>query len=169
VPETLPRPVAFTIRPAEPFDVPALVAMAGRFLQTTVYARFLTSTPAKLAALVETVLAIGVVLVAEVEVGQGDGARFECVGMIALVSAVHPVSGEPFVDELAWWVEPAWRGSPHGLGTQLLAAAEAWATERGVVLMKMVAPVGSPEVGAFYERRGYACVETVYQKRLQAS
>jgi GNAT superfamily N-acetyltransferase len=85
------------------------------------------------------------------------------VGMIALFCAPHPITGEPYADELCWWVEPAYRRG--NLGLKLLRCAERWATTKGATMLKMVAPEGT-DIGRFYERVGYRAVETAYQKRL---
>jgi GNAT superfamily N-acetyltransferase len=83
--------------------------------------------------------------------------------MLALAAVPHPVSGQDYAEELAWWVEPAHRGS--SIGPRLLAAAEAWCVQNKLGVLKMVAPAAS-DVGAFYVRRGYTLVESVYQKVL---
>jgi len=76
---------------------------------------------------------------------------------------IEPVAQETIVDELMWWVEPAWRGS--SAGPKLLRSLESWARQKGVRWIKMIAPVES-DVGKYYERIGYAALETSYLKRL---
>lgn len=158
------------IRKATSADKLDLVAMATRFLTETPYRQFLTVSPAMLDSLVDTVLELGVVLVAErlhfPYIGpnlEPAPARRELVGMIALVELENPITGEPFADELVWWVEPEHR---HGtIGPRLLVAGEAWAREKLLPVVKMVAPAGS-QVGAFYQRMGYTAVETAFIKVL---
>lgn len=144
-----------TIREATPADRPRLVEMALRFLQETPPYQLFPSTPAALSWIIAVVLEHGVALVAETDVG--------LVGMIGLVVAPHPLTGETFADEIVWWVEPEWRlGS---VGPRLLDAVERWVVTKNVNSIRMVSPKGSA-VGEFYERRGYQEVETSYLKRL---
>jgi GNAT superfamily N-acetyltransferase len=145
------------VRPAGPTDAVRIVEMSDRFLRTTQYGAVTPWTLESLGRLVAAVLEHGVILVAATPAA-------DLVGMIALYPQYHPISGERFCDELVWWVEPEHR---HGsVGPRLLAAAEAWALEHELRVLKMVAPADAPEVGAFLQRRGYAFVETLYQKRL---
>lgn len=148
-----------TIRAATLDDVPRLHELVAHFLRSTPYGNLLRApSEARLFALVEQVLTLGVVLVAEME--------DQLVGMIALVALEHPFSGEPFGDELVWWVEPTHRG--HTVGPHLLDMAEAWARSKGLTMLKMVAPAGS-NLGSFYERMGYRAVETAYSKPLSTT
>jgi GNAT superfamily N-acetyltransferase len=142
------------IRRADAADLPALQAMALRFLAETRYAELLTPDPTHLQATVAVFLERpdGVLLVSE------DGGAV--VGMIALVLYLHPFTGSRTVMEVVWWVEPEARGA----GVRLLRAAETWAREQGAAYLQMVAP--TDRVGAFYERLGYAKVETSYQLAL---
>lgn len=144
------------IRRANLNDGPVLCEMAARFIETTVYAQFVAWTPEALADLVRGVLEEGVVFVVEVDGGQ-------LVGMIALMARIHPMNGSVYADELAWWVEPAHRGS--GAADLLLYAAEHWARENRLTVLKMVAPAGS-SIGKHYLRLGFELVECTYQKTL---
>jgi GNAT superfamily N-acetyltransferase len=141
------------IREFTPADTPRVVAMALRFIEETSYKAF-PSTPERLEALIDQVMQLGTIIVAEV---QG-----EVVGMLALVAVPHPWTLEEYVDEIAWWVEPEYRSGT--AGPRLIVAAEEWTTRKGLTSLKMVAPAGS-RVGTFYERRGYVAVETAYLKR----
>jgi GNAT superfamily N-acetyltransferase len=145
------------IRPAILADVPHLVVMGERMLQAT-YAGLLVGDPAALAQ-VATDLVLGpasTVLVA---------ARADTlVGMIGLVCYPHPFSATPTAGEIMWWVEPDARG----IGAALLARAERWAAERGAATLQMIAPASNPRVGTLYTRRGYAPVETTYQRPIAA-
>lgn len=89
--------------------------------------------------------------------------RAEIVGFIAIAAIIHPLTRFPEGCELAWWMEPAHRRGR--LGYLLLGCAEDWARQKGLPVLKMVAPAGS-DVGDFYTRMGYEPVETVFQKRL---
>jgi GNAT superfamily N-acetyltransferase len=143
-----------TIRPATLDDVPAMVTMGRRFL-STVYAGRLADHPAQLAALATQLIghADSLVLVAEAP----DGL----IGMIAFTAYAHPMSGELTVAEVFWWVEPERRGA----GVRLLKRAEQWARNRGAAVLQMIAPTAN--VGAFYERLGFAPIETIYQRSLR--
>jgi GNAT superfamily N-acetyltransferase len=57
-----------------------------------------------------------------------------------------------------------------GAGRQLVAAAEAWARERGLAEMAVRSNVARVESHPFYERLGYLRVKTqhAYRKRLPA-
>ena len=55
-----------------------------------------------------------------------------------------------------------------GIGAELLAAAEAWAHERGATRMVVRSRIARERAHRFYEREGYALVKTshVFEKRL---
>lgn len=144
-----------TIRAATTADVPRLVEMGQRFLQSTVYRDLLAENPEAMAAMATLLVdrADAVVLVAE---------SHRLTGMIGLLICPHHISGERMANEVFWWVDPETRGTS---GLRLLRAAEAWAREHGAVRMQMVAPDAS--VGKIYERFGYAPIEIAYQRRLQ--
>lgn len=148
-----------TIRSATVEDASRVVAMALRFLRETAYGAMFpeaVAEPMRLAPLYQLVLDRGVILLAEV-----DG---QLAGFLALVAMQHPLTGLPYGDEIAWWVEPECRHTR--IGYKLLGAAEEWATTNRLSCLKMVAPAGS-RLGTFYERRGYTVVETAYQKQLE--
>ena len=130
--------------------------MAERFMVDTKYASVFGVVPAALAAIVDVVLAKGVVLLAEI-----DGHVVAMVGALVVVS---PMNGEDYVDEVVWWVEPEHRAGR--IGPRLLAQLERWAIAKSVNVVKMVAPTPSM-VGRFLEHRGYSAVETSYIKRLR--
>ncbi len=130
--------------------------MAERFLDTSPYGALLPTTPAQLERLVAVVLETGTILVADLDEA--------LIGLLAIVAADHPVSGRPYAEELAWWVEPAHRRSQ--VGQALLEAGEAWAAAQGLGLLKMVAPEPVDGLGAFYEARGYRPLERAYVKPL---
>lgn len=142
-----------TIRPAVLEDVPALVEMARRFLGS-VYRGRLSDDPAFLEGLAHQLLTLPgrTILVAE----RGEGL----IGMIGMMVYPHPMSGDAMASEVCWWVEPQHRG----VGMRLLKAAETWARAAGATTLQMVAP--NPEVERFYQRVGFAQVETVYQRSL---
>lgn len=146
-----------TIRQATAEDSARVVEMVCRFIAETPYAAVVTTAADKL---LETTLAVmtsaGVIFVAE--------RHSSVIGFIA-VAAIRepPLGGEPFAEELAWWVEPEARGGRTAV--YLLGAAENWTLQNRLSCLKMVAPHGS-RVGTFYQRRGYEPIETAFIKRL---
>lgn len=142
-----------TIREATLADTPRLVEMTIAFIVSSIYAEMLEASPDRIALVVSNLLNGGVIFVAADDAGA-------LVGMIGIT-----LSGDrTFGEEAGWWVEPAHRTSAL-VGPKLLRRAECWARERGLLLLKMVAPAGSPEVEAFYLHAGYFELETTYVKR----
>lgn len=146
-----------TTRHAAASDKSALVALGLRFLATVDTYKFLTPSREALERAVDLSLDYGVVIVAELET--------RIVGMIGLLALPHPLTGEGYADEVAWWVDPEHRGALRA-GPLLLGLAEEWAQGEGLSMVKMVAPLPS-RVGRFLERRGYWPIETAYVKRLE--
>jgi GNAT superfamily N-acetyltransferase len=145
-----------TIRHATAADRPRVLELVDHFLAATQYGTLL-GLPHCGPDLFDLALTVGVIFLADVDA--------ELIGMLALLALGHPLTGQPYAEELAWWVEPAHR---IGLaGPKLLRAGEEWATTRGCFCIKMTAPHGST-VGAFYERRGYEPIESSYAKKLIA-
>lgn len=144
-----------TIREATDDDGQRLVDMAQHFLLMTPYGRLITPSLDQLVGFVEMIRTLGVILVAE-RLGRIEG-------MIGLVALPHPIDGSLVAEEIAWWVEPAYRGGT--LGPRLLVAAEGWSRQKCARVLKMVAPTGTT-VGDFLTHRGYRAVETAYYKGL---
>jgi RimJ/RimL family protein N-acetyltransferase len=142
-----------TIRRAVVEDVPRIAEMGARFIDTE-YPHALRFDAEQLAATTQRLMAHGLVLVADA----GDGV----VGMLALTTYQHPLSGDRIATEIVWWVDPEVRGGRAAL--QLFAAGEAWARAEGATHLQMIAP--SDKVGRFYERLGFAKLETHYQRAL---
>jgi len=170
------------IRAATVDDFPRLAEMGSKFMASSRYGDFLPTTPKMLEALLAVITEVGVVLVCErvtlkvpqlsypgrapiiaaTEEHPAIGSDHNLVGMIALVALPHPMTGEVYVEEMAWWVEPDHRGS---VGPRLHIAGEEWAKAKGISLMRMLSPAGS-DLGIYYGRRGYVEVETAWVKRL---
>lgn len=171
------------LRLATSDDKPRLIEMAARFLIESRYGADFDhkATPDKIADLIENVLVLGAIVVATAPLPEPwtvdpcdacygvDSCCGDCpccprlVGMLAIVAIPHPMTGQIYAEEIAWWVEPDYRGGT--LGPKMLRAAEDWATTNGANVIKMVAPAGST-VGSFYERIGYTPVETAFIKRI---
>lgn len=145
-----------TIREATEADVERVLEMSCLFLALTPYGRLVQPTYQSLLTLIGVVMANGVILLAD--------AHGHTVGMLAIANFPHPLTGEPYADEVAWWVDPEHRKGRAGF--YLLRACEDWARQNGLSMIKMVAPFGT-DIGKFYERLGYVPVETAYQKTLK--
>lgn len=144
------------IRKATVNDGLDIVEMTKRFLESSAYGRYFKFDEACVVNLIETVLGLGAIFVAEREDGR-------LVGMLGAVAIEHPLSGEKFAEEICWWVDPEHRSG--SVGPKLLALLEGWVQMRGLDMVKIGAPADNPSVGNFYARLGYVPVETVYAKR----
>ena len=141
------------VRVATAEDEPDVLRLARAFLTSGLFPFLEAASDRQLRFLFSQVLEHGAVFLA------GDPP----VGFLVLYLGPHPITGECTADELAWWVMPEARGS--SAGARLMAAAEEWARVRHASCLRMVAPVGSPEVGRFYTRRGYEPIEVSYMLR----
>lgn len=160
--DTSPRralaPGAYTIRLATLTDIPDLVAMGGRFIGATPYGTLFRATGESLQRLAQMIFQLGeqaAIFLAEDVAG--------VFGMLVIVTALHPIGNVLYADEVVWWVDQSARS--RRAGPALLDVAEDWARSRKCYMVKMVAPIPST-VGRFYERKGYAAVETAYAKVL---
>lgn len=144
------------IREARLTERRELLTMCLHFLDGTQYGAMFQVVPAALEAVVDSVFAQGVAVVAEV-----DG---QLVGMLGALALEHPFSREVEMHELAWWVEPRYRSG--ACGPQMLGYLEHWTTTKGISVLKMVAPNDNPVVGRFLKRLGYRPVETAFVKVL---
>ncbi|HMF95098.1 MAG TPA: GNAT family N-acetyltransferase [Vicinamibacterales bacterium] len=145
-----------TRRPATLEDLDAIVAMGERFRSSSpIYATRLAANPDQMRALATRLITdpLGIILVAE-----RDGAL---VGMLAALIYPHFLSGVRAAGELAWWVDPAARGT---IGVRLLKDLERWARDLGAETLDMIAP--SLRVERMYEHLGYEPIERTYQRRL---
>lgn len=163
--------MAVNVRLATVEDTRDVVTMALRFIRETSYNPTLCrATYETLAVVFQLALDHGACYVAVDEhpflLGHAqDTPGPRLVGFIAAVALTHPLTGELFADEIAWWMEPEHRGSRAAY--QMLRALMDWCGQIGVPTLKMIAPAGS-QIGTFYERMGFTAVETAYQLRLDA-
>ena len=139
------------IRPATGADAPALAALSGQLG----YPSEAEEIAGRLAALRE--LEHHAVLVAE-ETGR-------VVAWVHILGARH-LMVDPFAEVGGLVVDAAWRG--RGLGTALLAVAEAWAAERGYATMRIRSNIIREEAHRFYGARGYSDAkrQVVFARRL---
>lgn len=128
--------------------------MGARFIDTE-YPGAIRFDPPALAALTRSLIDGG----GAVFVVEKDGGL---VGMMALTTYVHPMSGDTIATEIVWWMDPEARGGRAAL--KLFSAGEAWARSKGATKFQMIAP--SDKVGAFYERLGFERIEVHYQRSL---
>lgn len=136
------------IREATDADIDRIVEMSMHFLAFLK----IEPDPQQLGQTIGLAFEHGVILLAE--------RQLEVIGMLAVVILPHAFTGKPIADEVAWWVEPEHRNGREAYN--LLRSAIDWSRQRGVSVLKMVAPAASPEVGAFYERVGFTLVESAY-------
>ena len=142
------------IRDARFIDIPRLVEMGMQFINESPYSAHIRPHAGAIAELVRNLIGSksGLVLVYE---------RHQAVlGMIGVVATNHPYTGAPVMSEMFWYVEPDARGTGH----RLLEAAEEWARGQGIEHSVMISP--SEKVSRYYERIGYAPLESQYIKRL---
>ena len=151
------------LRPATADDRDAVIALAMRFYAASPYGRLLAVDLDHLHQMFDSAVEDGIVIVAEPEHSDEGG---ELLGFLALDALEHRVSGERFAAEVGWWVEPAYQAGT--IGRQLLERAEAWAKAHDCAFLLLSAMPGAdgPAVGAFYERRGYQPIETLFMKRV---
>lgn len=155
-----------SIREARDTDKPRLLELAQHFMDSSAYGKLLRPAPGMVAQVIDLVFEHGKVFVAEAATWTGNVETAPLVvGMLGVVVVPHPVTGEDFVDEVAWWVEPAWRTGT--TGPRLLRYMEHWAVTQGLHMVKMVSPADSPDVGEFYRRSGYMAAETAWVKVLK--
>ncbi|HEV8474583.1 MAG TPA: GNAT family N-acetyltransferase [Methylomirabilota bacterium] len=147
------------IRPATAADTADLVRMGLQFIAESGYRGLLTPNPEAQGACIAVLLEQGGCWVV---VAGADAI----VGMLGIALTPLPVSGELAGVELMWWLDPQWRRGT--LGVRLLQVGEAWACAQGAIWLQMIQPVGNVRLGEFYRRRGYAPIESTWQKRLAA-
>lgn len=86
----------------------------------------------------------------------------EVQGMLAATTNEFLFNRERIASEMAWWVEPAYRGRG---GRLLKAAFEHWAKHMGAKYAHM-ASLNTPKVDALYIRDGYRQTECTFVKEL---
>lgn len=174
------------IRRAEKFDAGRCLELGEQFLRESVYCDVLAPQAGSLERFVDAVLEYGETFVCEVvpsicktgykpgltlagvrmcETCAGTPVQHRIVGMLAGGCGAHEMTGQLVAIEAAWYVQPEYRSGR--CGPLLLKAFEAWAIAEGAEVLKMLAPVGSDNVGKFYERMGFRALETAYIKTLK--
>jgi len=155
--------MTFQYRLADPDDQGVVIEMALAFLAESPFGQVFGADPLRLQLLFQDCLRRGVVVLAEERVTVRGDEHARAVGFIAIMILEEVMSGAPYGEEVAWWVEPDARA--HRVGAQLLACAEQWLLTNGATAVKMIAPAGS-ELDRYYAKQGYVPIETAYLKRL---
>lgn len=111
---------------------------------------------------------------ARIEAAQNCGTRDVIVaerdgrvrGWIEVV-IVESLANDPFAEIHGLIVHEEERGG--GLGARLVAAAEAWAMERGLIRIRVKSNVARERTRKFYEKCGYTVTKTqsVFDKMLE--
>ena len=147
-----------TVRNATQDDIPRIVEMARTFYADSGYTAIAEASIPSLAGLAIITMESGVMLVAE-----ADGA---VVGMACLF--VEPFTFNPSVmvaSEIAWWVDPAHRGSL--LAKEMLSVIDDRCKALGVNVIRMATLANSPpQAAALYERLGYTKADSYYMRIL---
>lgn len=90
----------------------------------------------------------------------------EVAGMLSVQTLISTAEGGPvgLVEDVV--VRQDWRGK--GLGGKLLRAAEAWAEERGLTRLQLLADRGNASALAFYAKQGWIGTSLVALRKLKA-
>ena len=87
------------------------------------------------------------------------------VGMLLGYATAVPFSDDKVAAELAWYVEPSYRG--HREALQLVYAYEEWAQRVGCKHVSMSLLTTLTDVSKLYERLGYKKTEISYMKEIK--
>lgn len=139
------------IRAVEDADVPAVLSYISAQVRRSVYRAVLPDPSTHDEELMIAARRHGVALLAD----DPDGV---VVGTI--IMPIYDYMGSAIAEEVAWFADDA-----RDL-LRLFALAEREAMQKGATVLKMSAPA-STDLGAFYARRGYQPLESVFVKVLQ--
>lgn len=140
-------------------DIPAIVAMAGRFYPESGYTSIDTLDVEAVAGMVLQTIDSGVMLV--VERDDGSLAGMACLHIEPFIFNLRTVIAQ----ELVWWIDPEDRG---GLAAaRLLKACEDACRARGANVMRMAVLPTSPEAATrMLCRFGFRPSENYFVKEL---
>ena len=146
------------VRLAAEGDRSDCLRMGRAFYETTTYTGIAPWCEESCSALIDDLLARGLLLVANY------GGR--AVGMLGCYIAPFLFGrSQLMAHEVFWWVDADWRGSD--VGAQLLAHMEAEAAARGVSAIQMLTlSTSPPHAAAAYRRAGYQHTETMFTKAI---
>jgi hypothetical protein len=144
------------VREAVPDDIPAMLAMAERFIALAWGRVGVPYNPDTCEKLIRSLIAnpSGIVLVDD-----------NCTAMLgAVVHCWHFNEEALTATELFWWAEPSSNASK-----ALWEAAEAMAFEKGALTFNMACQhhMRAAALGRVYEGRGYTASEHIYIRELQ--
>jgi GNAT superfamily N-acetyltransferase len=159
----LPIGHTMVIRAATTSDIADLVPLMEAQIAEHPFGVLFKGAAGSLEAFLVRVMELGVVIVVTDRILGRPGDKPRIFGLLAVVALPHHLSGEPYAHEVAFYVEPALRGTNAGI--ELIRAVEAWACKKTLHVLKMVAPVGG-RLEPFYKRQGFEAVETSFIKRL---
>ena len=144
-------PDALHIRPAHPGDAPSLALLTGQL-----------GYPATPEAIVGRLAWLAAEATQAVLVAEAEG---DVVGWAQVGRALSLESGEQ-AELVGLVVDEAWRG--RGIGAALVAAAEAWARERGLPCLRVRSNVTREATHRFYRNLGFeeAKRQVVFRKAL---
>jgi GNAT superfamily N-acetyltransferase len=146
------------VRLAAECDKADCLRMGRDFYETTTYTGIAPWCEESCSALIDDLLARGLLLVANY--------NGRAVGMLGCYIAPFLFGrSQLMAHEVFWWVDADWRGSD--VGAQLLAHMEAEAAARGVSAIQMLTlSTSPPHAAAAYRRAGYQHTETMFTKAI---
>lgn len=138
------------IRIATLDDLEQIVSMSMKFVQDTPYSEYANQ---------ETIRDLAMNLVSD---NNKSIILLSDHGMIAGLVTPNLFGSGHFATELAWWIDPEYRGSREG--SQLLEAFEYWSKLVGCKAINMTCL--DDQVGQYYEKKGYRLRERAYIKEI---
>lgn len=148
------------VRPATIADISALMSLGQLFFDESGMAEVMEYDAASAE---KTFHALIQVDTAEVFVLEQAGSVVGAIG--GTVTPFYFNNTSLCAQEFFWFVHPEYRGTV--ASAKLVPILEAWARDKGAVVMDMAATVNSPAtVLAFYRKRGYLEQETHFMRRL---
>ena len=147
------------VRLATTADLDAIAEMAATFMDCTRYAAKLAPTVNDFRSSFAVILDQGRIWVAEV-----DGVV--CGFLAGMVGPFWFLPTERYALEVAWWMDPAYRGRPEGV--RLLFEFERWAKEHQVaaICMSDIVIKGESAAERILQRLGYSMTERTFVKGL---
>lgn len=143
------------IRDAAYEDVPDLVDLGIRFIESGKYRDKIKPNPEALAQMMFGLIDNPYGLLTVLEAAKGRN-----IGMFGAMATLSPYSGEPVAMELFWYVEPESRGG----GVRLLRHAENWARELGC--KQFIAVSHTKKVSRFLKKSKFLGMEEHFVKVL---
>lgn len=86
------------------------------------------------------------------------------IGCFVAALARHPLSGQPYADQMLWYVVPSKRGT--AAGPRLLLAFREACRARGIREARLIQPVARPRLARFFRRHACEPIETAWRMRI---